>query len=33
MYTWEDIYREDPQVADAIRAEYDRQSDSIELIA
>ena len=33
MYTWEDIYREDPQVADAIRAEYDRQSDHIELIA
>src|SRR3712207_2497688 len=33
MYTWEDIYQEDPEVADAIRAEYDRQADHIELIA
>lgn len=33
MYTWDDIHREDPQLADAIRAEYDRQADHIELIA
>lgn len=33
MYTIDDIHREDPEVADAIRAEYKRQSDHIELIA
>ncbi len=33
MYTIDDIHREDPEIADAISAEYKRQSDHIELIA
>ena len=33
MYTIDDIAREDPEIAEAIRSEYDRQSDHIELIA
>ncbi len=33
MYTFEDIRQEDPEIAAAIRAEYDRQSSHIELIA
>lgn len=33
MYTLEDIKNTDPQVADAITAEFDRQSSHIELIA
>lgn len=33
MYTIDDIRREDPEIADAICAEYKRQSDHIELIA
>ncbi len=33
MYTLEDIRQEDPEIAAAIRAEYDRQSSHIELIA
>lgn len=33
MYTLDDIRNEDPEIADAIKAEYDRQSDHIELIA
>ena len=33
MYTLEDIKAVDPQIADAITAEFDRQSSHIELIA
>ena len=33
MYTMEDIRRTDPEVADLIRAEFDRQNSHIELIA
>lgn len=33
MYTFDDIKNEDPEIAEAIRAEFDRQSDHIELIA
>ncbi len=33
MYTIDDIRQEDPEIADAIRAEFDRQSSHIELIA
>lgn len=33
MYTFEDIKAVDPQIADAITAEFDRQSSHIELIA
>lgn len=33
MYTFEDIANEDQEIADAIRAEYDRQNSHIELIA
>ena len=33
MYTFDDIKRQDPEIADAIRAEFDRQKDHIELIA
>lgn len=33
MYTLDDIRSSDPQVADAIRAEFDRQNSHIELIA
>ena len=33
MYTFEDIKAVDPQIADAITAEFNRQSDHIELIA
>lgn len=33
MYTLEDIRREDPEIADAIQAEIDRQNSHLELIA
>lgn len=33
MYTFLDIQKEDPEIADAIRKEFDRQSSHIELIA
>ena len=33
MYDFEEILREDPEVAGAIRAEMDRQNSHIELIA
>jgi glycine hydroxymethyltransferase len=33
MYTFDDIMAQDPEIAEAIRKEFDRQSQHIELIA
>ena len=33
MYTWEDIHNVDPEVADLIQKEFNRQNSHIELIA
>ena len=33
MYTWDDIHKVDPEVADLIKQEFERQNSHIELIA